>query len=232
MGLEIFGITIPENGGKLIANGKEMNKLYANKIKVWEIYIPPPPSAFTSPIIVTTSKTLIAGKDFPANTDVTICLLGAGGGGSGQQTTATGGTAGTIVTKTINYSDGQSLVISIGAGGNSISNTWSNGGAGGTTSAGGYSASGGSGSGGYGNGGSRNGCYTSSKDGIRAKYSYHYGYGGISSGYSNGGNGGACYGFGSNGGYGSGGGGIGFYAYAYTNVSTGRGGNGLVKIIF
>jgi hypothetical protein len=124
MGININGITIPEDGGKVIINGIEMTTVYLNTTKVWEKI------SHTGPVIIGTSKTIIAGKDFPLGKKITVSVAsaGAGGGGGawgdGEVSGGAGGGAGaaSIIYNSIDFSstkftNGQRITITIGAGG-------------------------------------------------------------------------------------------------------------------
>ena len=181
--------------------GKIVHRAAVGDTIVFEKYNGP-----ASPVTVTASTTLTAGVDFPASTNITVCVSGGGGGGGKGSSTVGdgasnggGGYAGEAVLQILSLQSNEPVDITIGVGGagyNASSDTaGSNGGA---SSFGTYiTASGGSVGNTNniyfnGNGGSRTTCTSTYTDGIRngdSFYSY-YSYGGQAGAYGNGGNGG------------------------------------------
>jgi hypothetical protein len=220
MALNVNG-TEPE---AINVNGNSVNTLKVNGEVVWEAYSGPP-----SPVIITESGTYVAGVDFPANTEITICMVGGGGsgaaGGVGQG--AGGGYSGGVINTTRTYTRGESIEAVIGSGGSRVGPT-SNGSRGGTTSFGDIEASGGAGgtangTGYPGGGGERNTCGGTGNDGAKEQYGFVWGYGGQSSGFSNGGKGSHTIYNANGGGVGSGGGGLANGLVGYYSGSGGRG---------
>jgi hypothetical protein len=185
----------------------------------------------SSPIVISSSTSLVAGTDCPAVATLSLCIVGGGGSGASSSANAGVGHAGEARTASIELAQGETISVSIGSGGSSVS-PYNDGNAGGTTSFGSYlTASGGAGgqmSGGswQGDGGSQSSCGGTSNDGIKSVYGVTTGYGGQSSGFGPGGDGMTVYDA-SPGGTGSGGGGQGFGNIAHTS---GAGGAGQVKI--
>jgi hypothetical protein len=200
----------------IIFNGIHITKVVANGTTVWEKY-----NGASSPVTITASTTLTAGVDFPASTNITVCLVGGGGSGGYAHDTTGGGYAGDVSSGTINYSSGTTISVTIGAGGAKTTDggtTYGN--SGGTTKIGGISGSGGRGgtslngtSPSYkGDGGNRSTCGGSNHDGSKyydAGINSHHpdtvAYGGQTSGFGAGGSGSEKSSYG--GGVGSGGGG-------------------------
>jgi len=129
MSLSINGTLISEDTEGVVFNQVPLDAVYFNNIKVWQKYAGP-----ASPRFVTASATLTAGIDFPADTDISVCMAGGGGGGF-----ADGGYAAQIQQFSINEPHGTQLIFSNGAGGDVF------GGSGGSSSFAGITATGGSG---------------------------------------------------------------------------------------
>ena len=154
----------------VVMNGTTMTKIVANGTTVFEKYSGPP-----SPVYVRSSKTLVAGTDFPAGT-VRVLIVGAGGSGSRSKYGGKddgGGYAGSCYDTTSYHTSGTSVKITVGAGGSASGKGIDGdvqGNDGGGSSFGDKSVSGGSGgtynSSNYaGNGGTRTVCGVDYKDG-------------------------------------------------------------------
>jgi len=92
-----------------------VDKLMMGSELAWEAYSGP-----ASPVIITSDTTLTAGTDFPANTELTICMVGGGGAGGSTWDcfgNSGGGYAGQIVNQTVSVSAGESVSVIIGSGG-------------------------------------------------------------------------------------------------------------------
>jgi len=99
-------------------NDADMDTVLTNDTVVWREYNGAP-----SPLIVTADTTIIAGVDFPADSDVKLCMCGAGGSGAAENDdwiNTGGGHRGEITQVVINYPQGTPIVIDIGAGGGSV----------------------------------------------------------------------------------------------------------------
>ena len=218
MGLHFNGVEIPTSG-KVIFNGTECEKVVMNGEVVW--------SRFTSPIVITSSQTLIAGEDFPSGMDIDICMCGGGGGGhqSLDASEATAGHAGIVSSFTENISTGTSVTAEIGRSG---VGGQSGGYSGGTTKFGSHTASGGATRGYKGNSQSVTTCGGTGHNGSHFYQAGAYdAWGGQSSGFSNGGDGKGNTTSGGNGGVGSGGGGS---SNAQSPAQAGIGGRGEIRI--
>ena len=116
MPLVFNGTTIPEVGGSVVFNGTAVNVVNFNGTIIWRRYTGP-----NSPITITANRTLVAGIDFPAGINVTVCMVGGGGSGAmgeaNRAWSAGGGHAGTVVNQTINRAYNTSLPAVIGSGG-------------------------------------------------------------------------------------------------------------------
>jgi len=153
-----------------------------------------PYSGPPSPVTITVSGDYVAGTDFPAGVELTICMAGAGGSGSsnGNDYTIGGGYAGEIVSSAITFGSDEIVTATIGVGGVPPNYTNAHGNPGTPTVFGALTATGGGGgnTGGYfGNGGEVTTCGGTGVDGTMQEWSGYYRYGGQSSGFSNGGNG-------------------------------------------
>jgi len=195
------------------------------------IRIPPPYAGPPSPVIINSTVALVAGTNFPADTVLTICMVGGGGGGGGLDTLISlnngGGYAGQALTTTISFLQGEPVTATIGGGGaggnttdgipgasTSLGPIVAVGGAGGLVSTGAFA----------GNGETVTTCGGTNVNGI-ATAVFGTAFGGQSSGF---GKGGSSY-FdlpGEPGGIGSGGGAI----YTPTVGSGGAGGAGQINI--
>ena len=72
------------------------------------------------PIALTTSGTLTSGIDFPSGTNIRLFIAGGAGGGAGHihhVAYAGGGHRGQIIDTIVNIPDGETVVVTIGAGG-------------------------------------------------------------------------------------------------------------------
>ena len=99
--------------------GQSIVSLKLNGEVVWQKYNGTP-----SPVLVTEDTILVAGTDFPANVDVTVCMCGGGGGGScsiANVNLVGGGFQGQILAnQTVNVPDGEAVAVTIGVGGGSV----------------------------------------------------------------------------------------------------------------
>jgi len=90
----------------------------------------------TITLTITADSTLMAGIDFPADIDISLCMCGGGGGGSSRENNdgvTGGGHRGAIVSQSVNLPYGESVVVTIGGGGAGTGGGHYNGGAGGQT---------------------------------------------------------------------------------------------------
>jgi len=204
----------------------QIDKIYRGSNEVWASYSGPP-----SPVTITASGTYTAGVDFPANIELSICMIGGGASGwadkgSSQADTQKGGLSGEVIETTVVVPRGD-LTVTIGTGGAGTSSTNTVGNAGTSTIFSTLTAAGGTTSGHLGNGGSRSGCWGSSNDGSNDGYSPPYSAGG-QAGF---GNGGVRHtgdtGNGGNGGVGAGGGGC---RIDGGSGNSGAGGRGEIRI--
>lgn len=225
MGLVINGTDIPTNvANALKIDNTNITEVIYNGTSYWKQQLYSGPA---SGYLVTTTKALISGVDFPADTPITFWLLGGGAAGDGDNNSATfGGLAGASTSFTRSYAPGVKLTAAIGAGGVGIAQTGGTSNPGGVTSIDGVSVPGGVGcndSGNSGKGGLRSTLWGNGYDGTG-------GSGGRSSGASNGGNKGTSAnnykGFA--GGVGSGGGGGAVSALS----GGGSGGRGQIRVIW
>jgi len=117
--------------------GVDAQTVRVNGTVVWEAYSGPP-----SPVIITSSGDYVAGTDFPANTDITIQVLGGGGAGGYAEFTngGAGGQASDLVTATQSISSGTtvSAVVGGGAGNSDFNGVVATGGANGANGGCGY----------------------------------------------------------------------------------------------
>lgn len=192
------GTNIAQLTGRCVVNGIQAKQINVNNSMVW--------FHKASPIIITSSTTLTAGTDFPANTTITVQVMGGGGSGGGPfgNYAGGGGGASSIASTTTSKSQGQTLSVTIGSGGAPISYTTNDqtpGNPGGTSTC---IVSKGGGGGGCG------GCLLQADGGAGASSSWGSGGGSATAG-----------------GVGAGGGGSGNY-YTYTN--SGAGGRGEVRL--
>jgi hypothetical protein len=200
----------------------------------------------SSPVTLTSSATLTSGVDFPADTVLTICMVGAGGSGGATRNYGKngGGLSGTVVsTTTTTPAYGTAVGVTIGAGGAArFGNTTRAGLAGGSSIFNGVTAAGGAGgsalpgdgaSGSINYAGNSQGNTTCGGSGtagpLQSSHPHVTGYGGQSSGFSNGGFGRVNLSAGNagTGGVGSGGGGV---ADGLDIRSSGAGGRGEIRI--
>lgn len=204
----------------VVANGSTINQIYENGELVWDRQSPSGSEIFT------------AGGAFIVPfgySEVSICMIGAGGAGvSGSLGGNGGGYAGDIVSQTITgLSSGQSITVTIGVGGASSAA------AGSASSFGATSASGGAG-GAYsatstntpylGNGASRVTCGGTYNDGTRYYFdSSNIAWGG-QAGFGNGGSCNPTTGVPTSGGVGAGGG------ASFGNPTIGSGGRGECRV--
>lgn len=236
MSLFINGIEV---GTTISVDKIDISNVYANNVKVWTAKAPAGSQTFTA------SGTFIVPEGY---TEVTVCMVGAGGSGSCDNsrlyTTPVGaGYAGAVVHQVVSVTPGETISVTIGAGGAKRPTTTSGrvGLAGGSTTFGSLTASGGAGSSNgsanyAGNGTSsvsscdgttvfRDGYYyrnTSLDD--KGMIEYMYANGGQRSAMGNGGNG-SYNTNGNDGGVGAGGGGT-FYLNSSSSVYSGAGGRG------
>ena len=200
----------------------------------------------TSPFFITTNRTITAGVDVPANTQLTVCMCGGGGSGSGIQSPADnlsgGGHAGGIVSTTVTMTAGETAVCVIGVGGLGVDNP-GDGRPGTQTTFGPLTAGGGrEGYSGYyhpveedityrGNGGSRTTCGGTFYDGIQDHHvganGVYYAWGGEAGAFGDGGRG-VYYNPGGAGGVGAGGGGT--TRTVGGGERTGAGGRGQIRL--
>ena len=187
---------------------------------------------FASPIVITSSRTITAGVDYPSNTTVNVCMIGAGGSGSmGTSNQLSGGGYGGADLATTIGPDANGVTHSIGIGVGGTNNWEGDGNPGTATTLDAHNAAGGAGGLVYQNayggaGGTRTTCAGTATDGTYVEWG---GRGG-QAGFGNGGNGGITA-VGEDGGVGAGGG-------ASANVPNdgskiaGSGGRGEVRLTF
>jgi len=208
----------------------QVDRVMLGDDSVWESY-----SGAPSPLIITASGDYVAGVDFPANADLTVCLVGGGGSGSLRQNNdgmTGGGFRSEPVSVVVNIPPDEIVSAVVGSGGGSnCTGDHSDGYAGGGSNFGSYaSALGGAGGINHGAYDGQGAPYVSPCDGV----TYHdgsitsgNGRGGQAGAFGNGGNG-NNYDPGQAGGIGAGGGGV-TDAYGGGECS-GAGGRGQIVI--
>jgi len=114
MAIIFDGVTIPEDTGEVIIDGTSVDELTMDGVVVWNKYRGP-----NSPVIITASDTLVAGIDFPSNTNIYVKVLGAGGGGGMNWGTEAGegGRAALVVDGNVDLPHGTSVTATVGEGG-------------------------------------------------------------------------------------------------------------------
>jgi len=119
MALIIDGTEIPENG-TVIIDGVETDVVEVNGTVVWRKYeyVGPP-----SPVIITASRDYTAGIDFPADKELTINVLGAGGAGGWGDVFhyGNGGYAASVSSGNRTYPNGTVISAVVGPGNSSNS---------------------------------------------------------------------------------------------------------------
>ena len=189
-------------------------------------YVGPP-----SPVIITETRALIAGTDFPAGTTIQVCLVGGGGGGNRHNVSlfnVWGGLAGTVASGSAgSFNHDVSVVATIGTGGAGVGTHGHVGGPGTASSFGSISGAGSPGGGHAGNNAEVTTCGGTGNDGDASAYVVTWAYGGQSSGFGKGGNGTVAAANGENGGPGCGGGASG---YIFAGTLSGTGGRGEIHL--
>jgi len=74
-------------------------------------------------LTITVDSTLMAGIDFPADTDISLCMCGGAGSGAAENDdyiATGGGRRGEITQAIINYPSGTVIAVDIGSGGGSV----------------------------------------------------------------------------------------------------------------
>lgn len=217
--LKVDSIDIDE----VVVDGKTIDTVYSDGVRVWDRQAPSGSQTFDA------SGTFVVPYGY---NQVSIQLCGAGGSGAASSVytqDAGGGYSGESVCTTVDVTSGQSINVTIGTGGASVSDgaggyTWGN--SGGSSSFGGITALGG-----YGGetaetnttyrgaGSEVVHCTGTTLNGTRDRVDNKYYWGGRGGAFGNGGNGGADFiGGATDGGIGAGGGG--------GETSSGAGGNG------
>ena len=188
MSFYVNGTMLSDTIDAVNVNGVNVTGVVCNGVTVWSRYAGP-----TSPIVVTASTTMVAGIHFPANTDITVCVAGGGGGGctaDGAWQNASGGRGSSQATSLLNIPTSENVIVSIGSGGSGTIVRYACGGSGANSSFGSYLTSIGGGGGGHtGNGGARVTCGGTHYDGAKY-YNNATAYGGQAGLFGNGGVGG------------------------------------------
>lgn len=114
MSLIINGAEIPTNVANTLKVGTvNITDVIYNGITYWKQQLYSGPSSGT---LITSSKNVTAGVDFPADTPIIICAVGGGGNGGSSNNDGGGGGSGSV-TMTKSYSAGTIIAVTIGNGG-------------------------------------------------------------------------------------------------------------------